>query len=375
MTTHKHLTDTALVAALATTLVGDGISVIAGESEVTLSTAPDLTDRLSYPSLPGISVRMFRTSGSTAFPLTGGTFTELDSGQIADMNDDDGGWTITGPEIAGSGHSYALVVVFPVPVDIGSVYITNQFGGADSLFYSADTTDGSDGTWVSTTVTGMHSAQTDLTAPITGVKAIGFQLYAEYFWNNFRFSELRLWGAAADTINPNLLVSGEEGQSMRVVEGSAAWSNAGQFKQTVFAPSSAVSTSSTSFVDIDAGLPALSLDLAVGDVVHLSLKANVLNDNDGNVIAVDWDIDRPVSANTNIRTITGMAYADYMVQRGNGYGVTTTFEATFTCTEAGVHTFEPQWLVSGGTGRLYQTSYPHTMPITHRVMNLGPATA
>lgn len=376
MPTKKHITEDAVKAAVSDILVGGGdVSVFDNGTEIEVTNLPVLTSRLSYPSLPGMSVRIFRTSGSTAFPLTGGTFFNFDSGKIADMNDDDGGWTFERGEMADVGNNWALVMLFPAPVDLGSVYIINQYGGSNALFYSADSTDGSDGTWVSTTVAGMHAAKTDISPPIEGVMAIGFQLYPEYFWNNFRFSEVRLWGASSETINPNLLVSGDEGQTMKVENGTAAWSNAGQFKQTVWAPSVAVSTSSGTFVDINnTELPPLALNLDVGDVVHLSLKANVLNDADGNVVAFDWDIDRPTSANTNIRSITGMAYADYMVQRGAGYGVTTTISASFTATEAGVHTFKPQWLVSGSTGRLHQTSYPHTMPITHRVENLGPVT-
>lgn len=226
MTSKKHITEDAVKDAVANILVGTGdVSVVDTGTEIEVTNLPVLTSRLSYPSLPGTAVRMLRTSGSTGFPLRGGTFFDFDSGKIADMNDDDGGWCFERGEMANVGNAWALVVLFPVPVDLGSVYIINQYGGSNALFYSADSTDGTDGTWVSTTVAGMHSSKTDISPPIEGVMAIGFQLYAEYFWNNFRFGELRLWGANAELVNLSLLdaSSASDGDVLTIVGGVPKW--------------------------------------------------------------------------------------------------------------------------------------------------------
>ena len=207
MPSHKHITSDAVASAIAAALIpGEGIAIEEGVGTVTIGTATaDLTQRLDYPTLPGMIVRMYRNASFPGFPLTGGAFFNFDSGKIADMNDDDGGWAFERGEMADNGNAWAVVMIFPVPIPLSAAYVINQHGGSNTVYYSADSTNGADGTWVSTTAAGIHAGKTDFASPIDGVRAIGFQLYAEYFWNNFRFSEVRLWGAATDTINPGLL--------------------------------------------------------------------------------------------------------------------------------------------------------------------------
>lgn len=133
-----------------------------------------------------------------------------------------------------------------------------------------------------------------------------------------------------------------------------------------------LSTSSTSFVDIDStNIPALSLTLAVGDVVDLELICTVAY-GAGNVMGFDWLIDRPTSGDTNLR---GSAWAAHLYEPGlSGSDANTQhIGGTFVATEAGVHTFKPQWRVSSSTGTINLTG-TYWGPITHSVRNFGPVT-
>jgi hypothetical protein len=131
-----------------------------------------------------------------------------------------------------------------------------------------------------------------------------------------------------------------------------------------------LSTTSTSFVDIDAtNLPALSLTLAVGDLVELTFVATWAHGDGGRLIGFDWLIDQPTSGNTNLRDTS---YAAGLWEPGvNGYDANTApMIGYFTATEAGVHTFLPQWRTSTGTAYIRQTGTYYS-PIVHIVKNLG----
>ena len=141
-------------------------------------------------------------------------------------------------------------------------------------------------------------------------------------------------------------------------------------KITKYTPPSDITSTSTTMVDIDAtNLPALSSDLAVGDIVELTLSAPWSHSASGTIIGVDWLIDQPTSADTNIR---GSSYAAWTIELGtNAFDINSlTAYATFTATEAGVHTFKPQWRTSTGTARI-EGGGTYTTPVFHILKNLG----
>jgi hypothetical protein len=148
------------------------------------------------------------------------------------------------------------------------------------------------------------------------------------------------------------------------------------FKQTWYKHSSNITTTSTTFVDVDAtNFPALSLTLAVNDVVELIFAPNAVKQSGvGGVMGFDWLIDRPTSADTSIRAIMGSDAAAWRMATAFDTNMTAFIaRATFICTEAGVHSFKPQWKVTGGTGELVMSDANYDAPCLHRVMNMGPA--
>jgi hypothetical protein len=153
----------------------------------------------------------------------------------------------------------------------------------------------------------------------------------------------------------------EVGSLGGVLSASTIWAGAG----------ADLSTPSTSFADIDpTNLPALSLDLNVGDTVELTLKLTAKH-TAGNIVGFDWLIDRPVSADTNTR---GASWAAFLWEFGTNAADAETLcpRALFTVTEAGVHGFKPQWRVNSGTGFILLSSTYWTL-IEHRVMRIGVA--
>jgi hypothetical protein len=148
-----------------------------------------------------------------------------------------------------------------------------------------------------------------------------------------------------------------------------------QFKQTIYTAGSDYSTSSTTYVDIDAtNLPALSLTLAVGDVVALSLTAAWGHSANGNLIGIDWLVDQPTSADTNTRA---SSYGAWVIELSdsNRDAYSETATSSFTATEAGVHSFKPQWKTnSGANSAKIRGGGTYYTPIRHRVENLGPVT-
>lgn len=144
------------------------------------------------------------------------------------------------------------------------------------------------------------------------------------------------------------------------------------FKRTVYWNASNITTTSTSFANISANFPALSMTVQVGDVVELEFYAAWGRSGAGLPISVDWLIDRPVSADTSIGTLTG-GFAAGTVELGtNATDVNTVpIRALFTATEAGAHTFTPQWKVNSGTASIVFAS-PYGHAAFHLVRGLGP---
>lgn len=109
-------------------------------------------------------------------------------------------------------------------------------------------------------------------------------------------------------------------------------------------------TSSSSFTPITHAANAdlidfMTVTLAVGDVVRCMLQGQAL-DGLGNGFAVDFEVDRPSSANVNIA-----AGADSGVTALSDNAARTPLMAIgeFTATEAGVHGFRPVWRSVAGT--------------------------
>lgn len=150
-----------------------------------------------------------------------------------------------------------------------------------------------------------------------------------------------------------------------------------RFRYTQYTPGADISTSSTSFVDIDGtNLPALPLTLAVGDIVELSLDLGVSHNTAGSVVKFDWLIDRPTSADTSIGALTstqGAGHLDAATNQNNNLH-RSRITAVFVCTEAGVHTFKPQWRVGGGSAAILGSGGNYQSPILHMVKNLGQQT-
>lgn len=146
----------------------------------------------------------------------------------------------------------------------------------------------------------------------------------------------------------------------------------GQWRQTIYTPGSDITTTSTSYADIDStNLPALSLTLVTGDVVRLELTATWGYSASGNVIGVDWLVDQPVSSDTNTRD---GKYGAAALELGTSEtdGKTLTVMSSFTATESGAHTFKPQWRRgAAGTAAIRGGGSYHS-PVRHRVTNMGP---
>lgn len=139
---------------------------------------------------------------------------------------------------------------------------------------------------------------------------------------------------------------------------------------TVYSKSADYTTSSSTYADIDAtNIPALSLDLIIGDVVLCTMRTAVFNTGAGEAILFDWDIDQPTSANTNFRTLnSGTDGAAVLAASGSSELLSPVVEATFIATEAGIHTFKPQWRRgNSGTVTIPGTSASWSAPIVHSI--------
>lgn len=121
------------------------------------------------------------------------------------------------------------------------------------------------------------------------------------------------------------------------------------FQQAKITDTTSKTTTSTSFVVIDnTNLPAKSLSLLVGDVVRCQLVGQTVNSG-ANGNAFDFNVVQPT-----LGTVRTAATAGFGAAVAVGTTRTTVnAESTFTATEAGTHTFQPVWMVSAGTGTLY----------------------
>ncbi len=147
------------------------------------------------------------------------------------------------------------------------------------------------------------------------------------------------------------------------------------FKRTVYGSVTDLSTTSTSFINISGNFPALSLTLAVGETAALLFYACFAKSNSGAPILIDWLIDQPVSADTNFRTLNGGGSAGTIELGSQATDCNTVpIRAVFTATEAGVHTFTPQWKVTGGIAYVVLAA-PYGHAATHMVSALGTPSA
>lgn len=149
------------------------------------------------------------------------------------------------------------------------------------------------------------------------------------------------------------------------------------FKQTVYTGTTNPTRATNSYDDIDATLfPALSLTLAVGDVVDLELRGTFKHSGSGALLGFDWLIDQPTSADTTIRANGSKAAAWLFEWPHLGYDAQTLHpRGTFVATEAGVHTFKPQWRPFSGTTTMMNNDANYFTAAVHRVTNLGAVAA
>lgn len=122
------------------------------------------------------------------------------------------------------------------------------------------------------------------------------------------------------------------------------------FKQTILNGNGNKTTTSTTFVAIDAtNLAYLTLPLAIGDVVRCTLVGQTYHTTEGHVQAFDFEVDRPTSGDTRI----GAGADNGLAVSGHSTRTPVCVVGHFVATEAGVHGFRPMWLqLSGSTATL-----------------------
>lgn len=128
-------------------------------------------------------------------------------------------------------------------------------------------------------------------------------------------------------------------------------------------------TTSTSLVAIDDTNLPVTVTLAVGDVVELMFEAPYAHSAAGNVIGIDWLVDRPTSADITslANDLTASVYAAGVINLGNNAIFDNTIPVTtyFTATEAGSHIFKPRWRTGGGTAKISTADATYPAPIVH----------
>lgn len=144
-----------------------------------------------------------------------------------------------------------------------------------------------------------------------------------------------------------------------------------EFKRTVYRHSANYTRLDAAFANIDTvNIPPLSHALEIGDVVRCMLTAT-FSHAVGNVARLDWLIDRPVSADTAFRTLFGGSSAGVLELGTNSADCNTlTFWGLFTATEAGVHSFVPQWASPSATATILMQG-ANSSALTHIVEKLG----
>lgn len=176
------------------------------------------------------------------------------------------------------------------------------------------------------------------------------------------------------------IARGKEGTTAREHNRDISWvhatthtdANRTTFKQTRWAGAGAdLSIASSTMTTIDGtNIPALGLTLAVGDVVDLEFTATWGASGSGTVMGFDWLIDQPVSADTNLRGSGYGAFLKEWAATADLDANTATARGWFVATEAGTHTFLPQWRSSGGTKYIRLTGTYYS-PVFHRVSLRG----
>jgi hypothetical protein len=138
--------------------------------------------------------------------------------------------------------------------------------------------------------------------------------------------------------------------------------------RTVF-PAANLSTASATFVAIDDTNLPISVDLVTGDVVVMSISTSWGMAGPGNVIGVDWNVDRPVSADLTQASPSGAyGFGSIEIPNTGVDGTHVTVMGIFTATEDGVHIFKPRWKVGGGTtAYIFGDAASYSAPIVHEV--------
>ena len=172
----------------------------------------------SYPDVPGLRMAHDR-DGTVGFKFnygTGGSLATLTSGNLVTLNDESSG----GVQIwdSGSAEHFAFGLIFPELRGVQGVrmYATG-FGNTtgSAVEWSANTTNGLDGTWTATSgytdttvgfsVTGLRTGITTLA--LTGVRAIRVRRAANATFgaSSWNVSTFHVYGSPASGENPNRL--------------------------------------------------------------------------------------------------------------------------------------------------------------------------
>lgn len=175
------------------------------------------------------------------------------------------------------------------------------------------------------------------------------------------------------------IARGQEGTTARAHKVDIPWVHCPTVRdfaeavQTTYTGTTNPTRSTNSYADIDATLyPALSLVLYPGEVIDLMFRGTFKASAAGNILGIDWLIDRPTSADTSVRAI-GSKYAAWLHEwPTNGVdGDVLAATGTFVVTEAGAHTFKPQWRPSSGSVTIMNDDPNYFTPSVHRVTRTG----
>lgn len=127
------------------------------------------------------------------------------------------------------------------------------------------------------------------------------------------------------------------------------WDGPVIFKQTALNGNGNKTTTSTSFVAIDAtNLGYLTLNLAVGEVVRCILAGQTYTSTAGQQNQFDFEVDQPTSGDTRI----GIGADNGLTTNADNAREVLCVVGYFTATEAGVHGFRPMWRTNAGTATL-----------------------
>lgn len=159
----------------------------------------------NYPDAPGPRIAYDR-DGTQGYILTPGPTavnSNLTSADLAKMNDEDSGDSVSVPS-----NNYYVMLYFPVLMDITAYATWWGRDGLNAAQYSADTTNGVDGTWTNFpgslatnagSVVGLRTKIMTLTTPITGVKSIRLRLAGSYGGYSDWFNAMHLYGQPSAT--------------------------------------------------------------------------------------------------------------------------------------------------------------------------------